>query len=78
MKKSYQKPEIVFNNFELSESIAAGCEFISNHEYMKCALDDPAFFSIFADVGVCRYYVADGTDGICYHAPSDSSNVFTS
>ena len=82
MKKEYQKPEIAFSSFELSESIAAGCEFISNAAYETCAL----YVSESEDIvfnrsvnNLCAREPAPGyNDFICYDVPSESNNVFSS
>lgn len=80
MKKTYSKPQIVFDSFELSQSIAAGCEYKSNHAYGTCALDiGGRFGKIFLDGPVCVTTTPDGEyDGICYHVPTDNMNVFSS
>ena len=81
MKKTYSKPDVLFEDFSLSTSIAAGCE-------RKTLLPGPETcgFKFGADVvfvtGVagCQEIVDDGSiaDGFCYHTPSDAFNLFHS
>lgn len=83
MKKAYSKPEIVFESFSLSTSIAGGCEKKTNSPAaMQCAYNYGGYM-IFTDaVGACQenVVVEDGKtgDGFCYHIPSDSNNLFNS
>lgn len=75
MKKEYKKPELLFDSFELSTSIATGCadkirEPINKFgkviftSYLNCTdvptTDDEAMY------------------GICYHNPTDLTRMFTS
>lgn len=77
MKKTYSKPDIVFEDFSLSTSIAAGCEFKANHNDGDCGFKFGGYL-VFLD-GICKDNpVLDGWNGICYHNPSDDKNVFTS
>ena len=78
-KKTYVKPQILITSFEMSESIAAGCELIANFAENVCGLYvEDMEITIFLSEGVCEYTTPEGGDGVCYHAPSDYSNVFTS
>ena len=78
MKKVYTKPEIFFDSFELSQSIAAGCELIaSNLARYSCPLtpkDLGEDYTIFVQ-GACIY---EGQDTICYDVPQADYNVYTS
>jgi hypothetical protein len=82
MKKTYSKPDIVFESFSLSTNIAAGCERKTNlHGKEGCGV--PWGNSrIFTDTDFgCKSVVEDGSgkyDGLCYHNPSESYNVFNS
>lgn len=79
MKKTYSKPQIVFDSFELSQSIAVGCEYISHHTEDTCAYES-ALGNVFLEgVAACeRKEVDGGNNGICYHVPADNSNLFSS
>ena len=84
MKKLYSKPEIAYEDFTPSTSIAAGCEKIANMSENSCGILLPDMgFSIFLEgVGACKDYpIADGSeklDGVCYHNPYGENNVFNS
>lgn len=79
MKKVYIKPEIFFDSFELSQSIAAGCEGISQHAEGACAVYVKEIgLSVFSTKGTCDYYNSEMQDMVCYHAPSDANNVYSS
>lgn len=79
MKKVYTKPEIFFDSFELSQSIAAGCEGISQHAEGACAVYVKEIgLSVFSTREICDYYSVELQDSVCYHAPSDSNNVYSS
>ena len=84
MKKTYTKPEIMFEDFTLTSNIAASCAvktytpssgecaYIVNDEF----LGDIYFFT--NDVSACTTTEADEDyNGICYHAPYDA-NLFNS
>lgn len=44
MKKTYEKPRIYMERFELAEHIATGCSSIMSHgDYVSCALEDGQF-----------------------------------
>ncbi len=72
MKKTYSKPVIVFESFQLATSIAGGCALGTEPPV------DVGGFKVFADTG-CDAMPEDGKDyNICYHVPTADSNVFSS
>lgn len=82
MKKTYLKPEIVFENFSVSTNIAAGCGV--NNDTMSsgnCGLeygDEMIFLEI---VTGCTTKIEDGStdyNSFCYHVPIDTSLLFNS
>ena len=83
MKKKYEKPDILFESFALSQSISAGCEMIGgNHAQYVCPVlvKTPGFddtYTIFGD-GACVSQPVGGNDSICYHVPIADNNVFNS
>lgn len=77
MKKIYSKPQIVFDSFELSQSIAAGCEFISNQAWQVCPVDINIGRTIFT-AAPCQFTTPGDDDLVCYHNPADNKNVFSS
>ena len=79
-KKKYVKPQILITSFELSESIESGCEQISNSAEYMCAVEDKESEMTYIANGIsgCIYTPPNPDDFVCYHAPSDSNNVFSS
>lgn len=80
MKKTYNKPEIMFEDFSLNISIAS-C-FVKNElpSLYTCGVADSAgdiWFnsSVEGDYG-CQ--ILEEPDGFCYHNPSDNNNYFAS
>lgn len=80
MKKVYTKPAILFDSFELSQSIAAGCEIITGYARNVCAYELRTGQNIFLEgISDCTTIEAGGEyNGICYHVPIDTNNLFTS
>ena len=89
MKKAYTKPQIMFEDFSLSTSIALGCEFESynNAGQGECGYFDgstPAPVFVQSGVGGCVYGAPNKQWGegdynkVCYDIPSESYNLFTS
>lgn len=87
MKKTYTKPEIVFENFSLSVSVAAcqheasfdGDKWTCKGYYMgESDFDGP--LAVFIDGwNGCLYVPDDGEhNGICYHVPMEQLNLFGS
>lgn len=80
MKKTYSKPDIVFESFSLCTSIAAGCEApVESDGTVKFGR-----VSLFTnELEACgRKPNQDGAfpeyNGLCYHNPSETYNAFTS
>lgn len=81
MKKTYVKPNAIFESFELSANIAVGCEYRTNHAKNDCVYYLNNGRNVFVDVNTnCRDITAPGQDygAVCYHIPSEQSNLFTS
>ena len=81
MKKSYVKPQVFFEDFHLSTSIAAGCEYTTNHALNDCTYKIAGGRNVFVDANTnCHDITAPGGDygAVCYHVPSDTNNLFTS
>ena len=79
MKKSYVKPQVYFEDFQLSASIAAGCTFKTNHAKNDCAYNVGGKYLFVDSVQSCTTTTQDGTwDSICYDIPNDSTRLFTS
>lgn len=81
MKKIYSKPEILFEDFSMSDSIAAGCEVTTDLQNAGNCGYKFGKGTVFLDtVQACTYKVTDGDayDGFCYHNPSVTYNLFNS
>ena len=80
MKKTYVKPQIAYESFQLSTSIANGCElYPTNLAQYVCPVEDPdTGFSLFADnqASLCDTVPANGK--ICYDVPNANWNVLQS
>lgn len=80
MKKTYSKPDIVFEDFSLSSSIAGTCNVIVNNSVENsCAyFDERNNKYVFTnEIAACTTKNQDG-DGICYHIPLESNDLFNS
>ncbi len=79
MKKRYVKPKIIFESFELSSSIAAGCALLSTPQAAYiCPVTDPELgFTIFSSES-CDMSSPGDNDQICYDVPLAGANVFES
>ena len=79
MKKQYTAPDILFEDFSLSESIAAGCEFItSNQSEGTCGYPTRNGVVFMESVSGCKYHEPDTNDSLCYHVPNEYANIFNS
>lgn len=48
-EKTYVKPQVFFEDFQLSASIAAGCEYTTNHTMNMCAYEITGGRNVFID-----------------------------
>lgn len=83
MKKHYEKPQILFESFVLSTNINAGCEVPTNlPHWNQCGLDFSGVVVFMEGMQGCvgGIEIEEGKDfeGICYHTPTDSNNIFAS
>lgn len=78
MKKTYVRPEVYFESFELSANIATGCKLISNAAERVCAVLDKDLGYTYFTEHVCDFWTPNETDKVCYNPPADTANVFTS
>lgn len=80
MKKSYSAPDIVFESFSLSSSIAA-CEVETNFNEGNCGYElYPGFIIFMLGVDGCYMQIESNiyADKICYDNPSGFMNLFSS
>ncbi len=81
MKRVYSKPDIMFEDFSLSTSIAAGCEFSTNFAMDSCGFKYGPYVIFMDGIYGCEIPVPEGDpmfNGVCYHNPSDDKNIFSS
>lgn len=82
MKKTYEKPQILFESFTLSTNITAGCENPTNlPSENQCGLDFSGLMVFMTGMTGCEHIQiseGDSFDGICYHTPTEANNLFTS
>ena len=88
MKKTYSKPDIFFEDFSLSTSIAAGCEKIPVTLKDACGIQWGNSFIFVENIGGCKKKIVEGkaegnivdeeNNALCYHNPSENFNVFYS
>ena len=80
MKRTYTKPEILFEDFSLNTSISAGCEYRdANSTEGVCGYPDRDGNMIFVTgVTGCKYHQPDVDDTLCYHVPNEFNNIFNS
>ena len=81
MKKTYAKPQIVFESFQLTANIAGDCNIRPNiTNEATCGYNDNGWI-VFQNSAVC-IHVQVGPDGeyngLCYHVPTGDMSVFTS
>ena len=80
MKKTYVKPQIAYESFQLSTSIAASCAFLSTGaaQYVCAIVDPDTGFSLFANSPVSSCDTVPANTKICYDVPTENWNVFSS
>ncbi len=78
MKKTYSKPEILFEDFSVRTSIAS-CERELSFAQNTCGVKFGSYV-IFTTEGICNRApeIPDEYDGYCYHIPSEDRNFFSS
>lgn len=81
MKKAYSAPDIAFESFSLSSSIAA-CDVETNHSQGTCGyrMDDGTVIFMTGVTG-CDWEIdspSGSYNGICYDNPSDLKTLFSS
>lgn len=80
MKKSYVKPQIAFESFQLSTSIAASCALLGSQsaQYICPVTDPDSGFILFTDDVASPCDTAPVGGSICYDVPVANWNVFSS
>lgn len=81
MKKYYSKPDIVFESFSLSTSIAAGCEEKPYNNTDNCGVLFGRKTIFLEDMTGCASKIPNedpSYNKLCYHVPYENYNVFYS
>lgn len=86
MKKGYTKPDILFESFSLSSTIAGSCGVDTNtHSQNLCYVEFGNLKVFTSKVQGCvnaegpKKIVDSGVfAGVCYHVPTDGNNAFIS
>ena len=84
MKKKYSSPDIAFESFSLSTSIAGNCEFKTHTPAAEtCGYFLEGVGMVFiADIQACVVPISDELsyifNGFCYHVPVENSTLFNS
>lgn len=82
MKKAYTAPEIQFEDFSLSATIAGTCErIVGTQSQGICGIEGTGGIMMFTDqMNACDYTppTEDQWDGFCYHVPTELHTLFNS
>lgn len=86
MKKKYKKPELLIENFILSDYVASCGVIVTFSQSGNCGKPsgvDPNFWDmgLFSGGNGCSMNIENadgGTVGVCYHNSAESMMVFTS
>ena len=82
MKRAYQKPDIMFDSFSLSSTIAGSCSFDTNTKSQgDCHVMFGELKVFTSKVTGCKggVIVDSGQfNGLCYHVPTNDKNIFMS
>lgn len=81
MKKTYVKPMVAFESFQMTSNIAGDCEeIIKNQSRDTCGLSIGGNMTAFiTKENGCSFETVDGNpDYACYHVPTDDNNLFNS
>lgn len=70
MKKTYVKPKMGFESFELSTNIAGTCDKSAGHTVTDCVNVPGVDEGLFGNACIVPV--------VCYHVPSEGDNVFAS
>ena len=79
MKRAYQRPIVCFQNFALSNQVSSGCEGIATSVEFQCSVYIPELeYDVFNSENICFASPPGGDDYICYMAPTEENNVYSS
>lgn len=79
MKLAYEAPEIIYEDFSLSVSIAVGCEFKTHLlAENQCGYFEEGDIIFAENISGCKYTPPPGYNTVCYNNPTDSNSLYTS
>ena len=79
MKKRYEKPQIVFEDFAMTTNIAGDCEFTTtNPTRGSCGYPTRNGIVFITELTGCKHHRPDTNDALCYHVPIDTHTIFNS
>lgn len=77
MKKTYVKPMVAFENFQMTSNIAGNCVNVANStQENNCLATQPNGWAIYSSALGCDIQVDD--DKICYHVPTADTSIYSS
>lgn len=78
MKKSYVKPQVHFENFQLSANIAGNCGTAVHHSE-ECTFIEGVGTLFATGATGCNFSVGDdGNADFCHHGPNANTSIFSS
>ena len=82
MKKKYEKPIVLFEDFTLNTNIAGDCEkIVTEFAISDCVIQGTGGITFFAsdecDITVIDIDILE-VDDFCYHIPEDDRTLFNS
>lgn len=85
MKKKYEKPQVFFEQYELSHSVA-NCSAALNHSENDCVLDGNKVPDLHLDPGETIFSTVNSScnisdelfEGYCYWTGNADNSIFTS
>lgn len=80
MKNKYSKPQVKFEDFSLSNSVAADCSIkVDTQSSGVCGLDMQGIVIFIDGYTGCDVPILSGIyETICYHVPYETNNLFNS
>lgn len=81
MRKHYEAPAICFDDFSLSTGIAGSCfRIINTASKYACAFYDERDqrYVFTSEIAACETKNEDGANGVCYHVPLETNDLFNS
>lgn len=84
MKKTYNAPELFFEEYELCTTIAGNCgnklyqDAIRSGSYTTCTVEVEGIGNVFLDASIGCNISPDYLEGVCYESFSTSQTLFNS